>query len=107
MLLRRKYQRFPTNAPVVCQWKADNLVRVEEGIARDISTGGMYIVGAHAPPAKLVVRCKVLLPALESDPPPFACTVADMVGRVLRDETKTGPPNGFAIQCRALVLNAR
>jgi hypothetical protein len=107
MLRRRKYERFPTNAPVLFRWKANNLIRFEKGMTRDISKGGMYIIGAHAPPAKFVIRCQVLLPALEADPRPFACTVANVVGRVLRDETTTGPPNGFAIQCYGWVLNAR
>ncbi len=106
MLQRRKYQRFLANAPVLCCWKVNNLTRVEEGITRDLSTGGIYIFGVHAPPAKVIVRCQVLLPALEVGPQPLACTVAETVGRVLRDETQSGTPSGFAIQCRVLVLSA-
>jgi hypothetical protein len=105
MLQRRKHRRFKTRAPVLCSWKDASITRVAEGITRDIGVGGMYILGAHAPPAKFAVRCQVLLPALEAWPQPTEGTVAEVVGRVLRDETKTGTQEGFAVQFHTMVLN--
>ena len=103
MSQRRAYQRFPVDLPVLFSWKAEGKRETGRGMVRDINVQGLYVVAAGGPPEGAIVRCVVLLPALEENAPASVFTAANIVGRVLRREWG-GSRAGFAVRNRAFVL---
>lgn len=99
----REYSRFLTNLPVIFCWKDKGRSHASQGMVRDISTSGAYILTSQCPSEKTAVRCRMRLPSLRSDASPMAFTVVEMVGRILRRE-KAGARIGFAVRSRAIAL---
>src|SRR4030088_82980 len=62
---RRGPPRFRLQATVICRWKDEEGSQHEiDGLARDISSGGVYVVSSVPPPAGIQLGVEVLLPPL-------------------------------------------
>jgi len=94
---RRRQVRYALGARAVFSWEGPEEKRLEvEGVTRDISLAGAFILTRSCPPAHTVVQVELFLP-------PFHGTVATVrfraEARVLRVEH--GPPgkqqSGFAV----------
>jgi len=93
----RKEIRYRLGTLAVFTWEGANRRRLKgEGMTRDISVQGAYILTATSPPADCVVRLDLMLP-------PFAGpkTAMRITGeaRVIRVEHRSGDDesNGFAV----------
>lgn len=94
----RVFSRVRLTAPVSFGWKTPGMAWFGDGITRDMSARGMYVVSETSPPLATVVRCNVCLPPLE---PSQHVLTGIVVGRVIRvDET------GFAVTSKVFVLRS-
>ncbi len=60
---RRKHVRYPVRLPVFFSWKKRGSAVVPcEGITRDISLRGAYVLSAIYPPVATVIEMEILLP---------------------------------------------
>lgn len=60
---RRKHVRYPVRLPVFFSWKKRGSAVVPcEGITRDISLRGAYVLSAICPPVATVIEMEILLP---------------------------------------------
>ncbi len=86
----RNALRYPLRFPVIFKWHdCDEISRQGGGFTRDISTGGLFISSASAPPAGTPLAFEVLLPPLEAKPKNLKLQAE---GRVARSEG-----NGFGV----------
>jgi hypothetical protein len=101
---RRTAGRFPLNIPVIFRWRdRKGKRRWANGITRDVSSAGAFVMTTDCPPVGAKVQLDMLLP-------PLGRHDADMrvvgQGRVLRVEA--GPVRaetlGFAAQNASLLL---
>ncbi|MFY9532146.1 MAG: hypothetical protein WBC04_10210 [Candidatus Acidiferrales bacterium] len=61
---RRKSIRYRVGAPALFYWKSGRGDRFRgEGITRDISVAGAYIISATCPPTDLPVDLEIILPS--------------------------------------------
>jgi len=60
---RRKLTRYPLSVPVLFTWRGKNgpLLR-GEGLTRDISASGAYVLSTAAPPVDAVLKVEFSLP---------------------------------------------
>jgi len=63
MMERRKLTRYPLNVPVFFTWrgKGGPLLR-GEGLTRDISASGAYVLSMASPPLRAVLKVEFALP---------------------------------------------
>jgi len=97
----RKATRYPLNAPVFYWWEsADGTLQEAQGVTRDISDRGVFIVTRHLPPAGVRIEMDVHLPSVSS-----AARSAQLRGEgtVLRSSEAEGGEPGFAA---AMVFHA-
>jgi hypothetical protein len=101
----RSIQRHPAKFPVSFSWKdATGERRSSKGVTRDISAKGMFVRTGTVPPASVVVRCRLELPALDTRAPDVVHE-AIAVGRVIRSDRDLPPSErGFALRTRAFVV---
>jgi hypothetical protein len=93
---RRGPPRFGLCATVICRWKDDEGDTHEiDGLARDISRGGVYVVSSVPPPAGIRLGVEVLLPPLR---PGLQQVQLQCDGEVVRVERGV-PTSGFAVMC--------
>jgi hypothetical protein len=60
---RRKSIRYRVSAPALFYWKSGRGNRLRgEGITRDISVAGAYIISATCPPTDLPIDLEIILP---------------------------------------------
>ena len=60
---RRRTIRYRMRTPVIFRWKGPDNVRLQgEGVTRDMSVAGVFVLTAMCPPANAVVQMEVLLP---------------------------------------------
>ena len=65
LLDRRKQIRHELSARAVFSWEGPERIRLErEGVTRDISESGAFIVTTSCPPARASVRVELFLPPL-------------------------------------------
>jgi hypothetical protein len=93
----RKEIRYRLDAPALFYWESAEQRRLQgEGITRDISVFGAFIVSPTCPPVEAPVQFEVVLPSLAG-----AMPVIRIKGeaRVVRVDHPTGGPveNGFAV----------
>jgi hypothetical protein len=89
---------------VVFSWKTAAGERATaRGTTRNISVNGIFVAAGDCPPVAAVVRCHVLLPALEGSTELVAPLVLDVIGRVVRTEREDAD-TGFAIRMRRSTL---
>jgi hypothetical protein len=93
---RRGATRFGLRVTVVCRWKAaDGSVHEIDGLTRDISTGGVYVVSSVPPREGIQVGLEVFLPPLRPGLQPLRLGCDGEVVRVERGV----PAGGFAVMC--------
>jgi hypothetical protein len=93
---RRGPTRFRLQATVICRWKDEEGSQHEiDGLARDISSGGVYVVSSVPPPAGIQLGVEVLLPPLR---PGLQQVQLQSDGEVVRVE-RSVPKGGFAVMC--------
>lgn len=93
----RKEIRYRLGTLAVFSWEGANRHRFKgEGITRDISVQGAYILTATSPPADCFVRLDLMLPPLAG--PKTAMRITGEA-RVIRVEHRSGNDgtNGFAV----------
>jgi|SRR5579872_343581 len=96
MELRREL-RYRLDAPAFFIWETAEHKRLHaEGITRDISVFGAFIVTATCPPVDIPIQVEVVLPSLTGPKPVIRVSGA---ARVLRVEhsSKDAGENGFAV----------
>ena len=59
---QRKHVRYPLRLPVFFSWKKRGSVVPCEGVTRDISLRGAYVLSAFCPPVATVIEMEILLP---------------------------------------------
>ncbi len=60
---RRKATRYPVRAPVFFTWRETRGPRLRgEGLTRDISASGAYVLTVARPPMHAVLQLEILLP---------------------------------------------
>lgn len=104
---RRRYQRFPLRVPAIFFWKGPRGARQKgEGLTRDISADGVFIVADFCPPSESVIEFEVRLPALDTAGPPLRIRAA---GQVVRTDGSIDKfLQGFAVHSnRKFVLRKR
>ena len=97
---KRKRIRYRLDAPVLFYWESAERKRLQgEGITRDISVAGIFIVSPTCPPVDAYVEFEVVLPSLAG-----IKTVVHIKGEagVMRVDHPVGGKgeNGFAIASR-------
>ena len=93
---RRGSTRFRLRVMVVCRWKDDEGNAHEiDGLTRDISTGGVYVVSSVPPPGGIQLGVEVLLPPLRPGIQPVQLQCDGDVVRVERGMATSG----FAVMC--------
>jgi hypothetical protein len=99
----RRDMRYPVKAPVFFRWKdAGGNEHQGEGISRDISETGAFVLSAAAPPPGADIELRISFPAV-----PDAMTAVPMQidGRVLRvEEIAAGAEiGGFAFLTKQVI----
>lgn len=89
--------RYRLTATALFSWPGLGANRLEgEGVTRDVSTAGAFVLTAGCPPIGSIVKMRILLPSFR-----FADQSLKLVaeGRVVRVErpAQGGESNGFAI----------
>lgn len=60
---RRRAIRYRMHTPVIFRWKRPDNVHLQgEGITRDMSVAGVFVLTAACPPPNVVVKMEILLP---------------------------------------------
>jgi hypothetical protein len=93
----RKEIRYRLDAPALFSWESSQHERLQgEGITRDISVFGAFIVTPTCPPVDVPIQVEVVLPSL-TGPKPVIRVSGE--ARVLRVEhsSKGERENGFAV----------
>ena len=92
---RRKGIRYRMNASVLFRWSGPEEEHCQgEGITRDMSVSGAFIVTATCPPPNAVIRMEVFLPL--SDGGSKALMQADMMVLRVEHEIEGNPRSGFS-----------
>jgi hypothetical protein len=103
---RRRFQRFPLRVPAVFFWKGPRGSRQKaEGLTRDISADGVFIMAESCPPMESSIEFEVKLPALDVSGPPVKIRAAGQVvrsGGALSKNTQ-----GFAVHSSRKFVLAR
>lgn len=96
MIELRKAKRYQLNAPVLfsCQRSGGKLL-VSEGVSRDISMRGIFVLAADAPAVGMYIELDAYLPASSGQ---GRTVKLHAEGRVLRVEAQGGPATGFAAE---------
>lgn len=93
----RKEMRFRMDAPALFFWDSERHVRLHgEGVTRDISIFGAFILTPACPPVNVPIQVEVVLPSLSGMKPVIRVSGT---ARVLRVEYKSDGKvqNGFAV----------
>lgn len=81
----RKSTRFQLEVPIVCRWQRDDAPEELDGLTRDISTDGIFILSPQCPPVGADVSFEATFPPLQSSAPPLRLQGHGRVLRVLQD----------------------
>jgi hypothetical protein len=96
MEMRREI-RYRLDAPALFSWKTAQHKRLQgEGITRDISVFGAFILTPTCPPVDAPIQVEVVLPSLTGLKPIIRVSGAARVLRV-DHRSKGEGPNGFAV----------
>ena len=106
VLEMRSSFRYPVRAPVFFTWSdMKSQLRGGEGLTRDISSRGLFVLSADSPPAGMVVAVEVLLPRLDEGG--YGLRIEGR-GYVTRAEARRddGPKTGFGFCMDNLILRS-
>jgi hypothetical protein len=93
----RRESRYRLDAPVLFSWQNAQRDQVQgEGVTRDISVLGAFIVTPQCPPLDVPVQVEVVLPSLTGIKPIIRVSGSARVRRV-EHTPEAGGENGFAI----------
>lgn len=92
---RRRSQRFDLRVPIICHWKDNQASHEMGGFSRDISRGGVFVVGSVLPKEETSIDLEVLLPPLQATSQELRLQCTGVVVRVQRE----GETIGFAVAC--------
>jgi hypothetical protein len=101
---RRKSIRYRMNAPVIFRWKGPDKERLQgEGVTRDMSMAGAFILTGTCPPPNALVKMEVLLPL--SDGTSKAKMRADMTVLRVDQDLAGSTRSGFAAVGKGFLLS--
>jgi hypothetical protein len=93
----RKEIRYRLDAPALFSWESAQHKRLQgEGITRDISVFGAFIVTPTCPPVDVPIQVEVVLPSLTGPRPVIRVSGSARVLRVDHSSNGDGE-NGFAV----------
>jgi len=93
----RKEIRYRLDAPALFSWESSQHERLHgEGITRDISVFGAFIVSPTCPPVDVPIQVEVVLPSLTGPKPVIRVSGEARVLRVDHNSKGEGE-NGFAV----------
>jgi len=93
----RKEIRYRLDAPALFSWESSQHERLQgEGITRDISVFGAFIVTPMCPPVDVPIQVEVVLPSLTGPKPVIRVSGEARVLRVDHSSKGEGE-NGFAV----------
>ena len=96
MEMRREI-RYRLDAPALFSWESPQHKRLQgEGVTRDISVFGAFILTPTCPPVDVPIQVEVVLPSLTGLKPVIRVSGEARVLRVDRS-SKDGGKNGFAV----------
>jgi hypothetical protein len=95
----RSHFRVQLDLPVVFRWRDRSGRHQAEGVTRDISAAGVFVLSEVFPPVSAIIRCEVLIPSLDVQAQGSLLEVI-AVGHVVR----AGESNGFAVRSKKFVL---
>ncbi len=89
--------RYRLGAPAVFFWEGAHGNRLQgEGVTRDISLSGAFLVSATSPPAKATIQIEIILPPLHNGAPRVRIQAEAQVVRVEPSSPNRGEC-GFAV----------
>jgi len=92
----RKARRYRLSVPAFYCWeRADGILQEAQGITRDISSRGVFILGDALPPAGAHLELNVYLPSLSGTP---RSVQLNGEGAVLRAGGAEVGQSGFAVE---------
>ena len=92
----RKANRYQLSAPVLFTWqRSDGKFQASEGVTRDISMRGIFVLAAEVPEVGAYIEVDAHLPALSGR---GRTVKLHGGGRVLRVEKQLRPVGGFAAE---------
>jgi hypothetical protein len=95
---QRRYRRYEMRVPVSFLWPSPpRRTHRGNGVTRDVSPKGVFVVSPSCPPLGTVVRIEVLLPSLQRNSSPIHMCGQATVVRVESGEGSAGAP-GFAVE---------
>jgi hypothetical protein len=93
----RTIVRYRLGAPVVFSWRGQGPVRLQgEGITRDISARGAFILTPTSPPAEVMVMMEIFLPPLRDAGQSVRLVTEGRVIRIEHPAAETAQ-DGFAV----------
>jgi PilZ domain-containing protein len=100
----RTYERYRLSARAVFSWEGPQQKRVEgEGVSRDISLAGAFILTRSCPPTDTTVQVELFLPPIHG-----TVATARMRAQALVLRVEYGPPgeqqSGFAVKSAGFTL---
>jgi len=101
---RRRVKRYRMSTAVIFHWKGpDNKLFQGEGVTRDMSVDGVFVLTPTCPPANAVVHLEVLLPL--SDGASKAQMKADMTVLRVDHEISGNKRSGFSAVGKGFLLS--
>jgi hypothetical protein len=101
---RRRVKRYRMSTAVIFHWKGPDNKRFQgEGLTRDMSVDGVFVLTATCPPANAVVHLEVLLPL--SDRASKAQMKADMTVLRVDHEISGNKRSGFSAVGKGFLLS--
>ena len=101
---RREHTRYGVRAPVDFEWIDRGVSHRGQGLTRDISSKGMFIISDAEPPESSDVQVEVSFPADDKMPTNLRLSSKSLVVRVERPKS-TNEVRGFAILHRSYRLH--
>lgn len=93
---QRRAVRYPLSLRAVYRWRDRGLSRQAEGVTRDVSARGAYVVSADCPPEGSKVEIRLSVSSGRRGRSPVWLDAEGSVSRV--DEPPSGRKRGFAIE---------
>ena len=90
---RRNAVRYRLRVPAVFRWENEGVSSQNEGLTRDISVKGAYLLSNGCPPLRCDVKVEIIVSALAGNPTAWLRGAM----QVLRIEDQSGGGHGFSL----------